>query len=98
MEGGGGKAGSKWYKAEKYWGAFITNKNTRTSEYYAWFFSTDGSYALHMSELDFKKVFAPMCEHIYEGLSKEQEREIKDLIPRMTKEQKVKFIKELVKE
>lgn len=51
---------------KKYWGGIITNKPSRTKEKYAHRISIDGSRMSSINEEDFKKIFAPICEHIYE--------------------------------
>ncbi len=56
----------KYLKYKKYWGGIITNKPSRTKEKYASRISIDGTRMSNINEEDFKKIFAPMCEHIYE--------------------------------
>ena len=59
----------------KYWGHVVTNKGKRTERKYAIRFSIDGEYSNTLSAEDFRKIFAPMCEHIYEYKKEEELKE-----------------------
>ncbi len=63
------KRGERYTGNEEYWGNWVTNKATRTTDKYATYYRTDGTVAHTMSEKDAKRLWNACrnqnIEHVY---------------------------------
>lgn len=77
------KRGDRYTGYEEYWGNWVTNKATRTTEKYATYYRADGTVGHTMSEKDAKRLWNACRNQNIEHIYPVSDREVAQMLKRL---------------